>query len=215
MMPPDMPATELWTTLTTMPRPHRLVDFPRKREDGAPVGQVAIWTLNQGEQIAAGIAAEKLVRKELPDAKRDDSLGYATAYSNASAVEILYRACRDPNDLSRSAFPSASSMRAYLTTDEIAVLFNAYISVQTEVGPIVGALTAEELDAWINRLVEGGSGTDPLVLFSSQTLQDLLKRLVVRYRTSRGAPSSPSSLRADTELGSISSEDDSLTEGEG
>lgn len=189
--PAGKKASELWVEMQAMPRPHQIVDFPRKHPDtGKPIGQVALWILTSDENLAASIAAEKLVRTEL---KEGGSLGYEAAFGNASAIEILFRACRDVNDLTRQVFPSTKEMRRVLTTEECGVLFEAYMSLTATIGPIISHLTQAEADAWIDRLVEGGSH-DPLGFFSSAGLRTLLRGAVSRLaksptpRSSAGSP---------------------------
>lgn len=194
-----MNASELWTALTTMPRPHRIVDFPRNGEDGKPMGQVALRALTQQEQLQSGIAAEKLVRKELAEAKREESIGYEVSYANAVSVEQLWRSCRCADDLDRPAFPSARDMRMVLTTDEIGALYSAFLDVCAEIGPLIGALTLEETDSWVKKLVEGGE-QDALPFFSSEALRTLVRTLVVRLRTSRTEPSSAGSPPDDIDM---------------
>jgi hypothetical protein len=201
MMPPtNIPPNELWSALTTMPRPHKIVDFPRKAPDGKPIGQLAIRALTQNEQLQAGIAAERLVRAELTDAKKDASIGYEISYSNAASVEQLWRACRCADDLERPCFPSPKEMRGHLTTDEIGALYSAFLDVCAEVGPIIGAMTSAESEAWIDRLIEGGESADPIPFFSSEGLKTLVRTSVARLRTSRTGPSSAGSPQSELGL---------------
>ncbi len=72
-------------------------------------------------------------------------------------MQVLYRACKSPEDINKSAFPSPKQMRELLTTDEIGVLFNQYCTVQSELGPIRAHMSKEEMDAMVLRLQEGGS----------------------------------------------------------
>ncbi len=196
--PDDLTPQELWASLTAMPRPTRLVDYPRiNPATEKPVGQVAMWILTQQEHMRAGIAAEKLVRTELADAKKGESIGYEVAYANASAVEVLVRSCRKATSLKEPAFPSPLDLRNVATTDEISVLFQNYLDLAGQVGPIVGALTKEQADAWVDRLVEGGS-RDPLGSCSSDVLRTLLRTSVARLRMSPTASSSAGSLGADS-----------------
>ncbi len=59
---------------------------------------------------------------------------------------VYGRVFRDAGDLKK------------LGSDEIAVLFNSYLVTQAKYGPFESSVsTAEDVDAWVNRLVEGGS----------------------------------------------------------
>lgn len=155
-----MSASELWLRLQEMPRPSRIVDFPRKGPDGDFLGKIRIWVLTQEEQMICASAAEKFAKERLKDGKRDD-LGYETVYANASVVEVLYRTCRDAEEPSRPFFPTPQAIRQTLTADECGRLFEAYLSVELELGPVVAKLEPVELDAWIDRIAEGGLAAGP------------------------------------------------------
>ena len=154
--PPDIAPSDLWVQLQALPRPHRLVDFPRTGPDGNPVGQVAVFVLTQEEQVAANAAAEMFSRKLLKDGKRGD-LGYEAIFNNEGAVQVLWRACRDTGNLKRHAFPTPVAMREQLTADEVGTLFEHYLTVQLELGPTLATLTQVELDAWCEKIAEGGA----------------------------------------------------------
>lgn len=195
--PADMPASVLWTEITKLPRAHRLVDFPRKKADGASTGQLAIIVLKQEETLAAQGEAEKfakatLKRLDLSVNKAEENTAYTNIFQNELAAQVLYRACKRAEDMTRPAFPSAGELRRELTTDEIGVLSNAYVRTQAELGPILAEMTDEEREVWIERLVEAGD-TLPLA-FLSQDMHDRLTLFLARaYLKSRTANTSPGS----------------------
>jgi hypothetical protein len=199
--PSHLTASELWLALQPTPRPHRVVDFPRKTPDGTPVGQVAMWPLSQEEHCMATAAAEKYVRRLLPETKKD-ALGYENLYGNAVATEMMFLACRDMRDITRPAFPSAQAIREVLTVDETAVLFEHYLSVQLEVGPIVSQMSTKQYEAWIARLVEGQNAF-PFDLMSSAVQKALLRRMASQLRSlqtatfSAGSPPDDGTARSD------------------
>jgi hypothetical protein len=156
----EVEPSELWLALTALPRPHRVVPFPRNLPGSdSPVGELAVWPLTQEEQMAANVEADRWTKKLLKDPQQKDqaNLGYHHTYSNEVAIQVLWRACRDPKNIERPAFPSPALMRAKLSTDEVGVLFSQYLTVQSEIGPIVAYMSKDERDAWILRLQEGGS----------------------------------------------------------
>ncbi len=159
--PPDnLEASELWLALTQLPRPHKLVDIPRCFPGtDTPVGQVAIWPLSQEEQMAVNAEADRFTKKLLQDPqKRDEAnLGYQHTFANEVAVQILSRVCRDANDLTKPAFPSPKQMRQHLTADEVGVMFQQYLTVQLELGPIVAEMSDKEMEGWVKRIASGGS----------------------------------------------------------
>jgi hypothetical protein len=184
MMPPDnLSPAQLFVELSRMPRPYKIVPFPRKKPGtDEPVGYVALVPLDQAETLQATFAAELTIREKLPNAKDGESRGYDIAFGDACAVEQLLRACREPSDVTKPVFPSASAVRT-LTADEIAVLFQSYLDARAEVGPIYSAMTDVEAEAWIDRLVVGGKEVgDALSFFSSAATRLLLRTGVDRIR---------------------------------
>ena len=183
-----------------------LVDFPRKDEEGNPVGQVRIRVLTQEEQMVCTSAAEAVAREHLKDAKREE-LGYERLFADAVTVEVLFRACRDPEDVRRTVFPSTKALRQMLTTDECAALFMHYLTAQLELGPIVSRLSNEELDAWIDRLAEGGSAF-PFDLLSSDLQKTLLLYMAYQLRSLQMETSSVGSQPEESEASNSLPSDD-------
>ncbi len=72
------------------------------------------------------------------------------------------------------------------------MLFNHYLTVQLELGPVVSTMSDEEVNAWITRIGEGGSAF-PFDLLSSEIQKILVltmaKRLVhlTKERSSVGS----------------------------
>lgn len=180
--PENIEPNELWAALTALPRPHRLVDVPRylpgTRES---VGQVAVWPLTQEEQMACNAEADRFTKELLKDPQKKDeaNLGYHHTYTNEVAVQVLYRACRDPKDTNRPAFPSPSLMRKHFSSDEIGVLFHSFCTVQSELGPIRAEMSLEETEALILRLEEGGSAF-PIESYSWETQRTLVLSMASR-----------------------------------
>src|SRR3990167_7746043 len=151
--------SQTWLALTSIPRPTRAIPLPRLNDAGEPVGTVLMWPLTQEEIMSANAEADRFTKSLMKDAQKKDeaNLGYHYNFTNEVAIQILYRACRDVDDVKRPTFPSPAQMRAAFTADEIGVLFDNYCTVQSEVGPIVAYMSDEEYEALILRLVEGGS----------------------------------------------------------
>lgn len=195
--PLDVAPSELWAQITQLPRPARLVDFPAKDPvTGEPIGQVAIWALTQEELMIcyanAARVAKDLLKAETTDAP---SQAYTAIYQDACACEVLYRACRDIKgapSYSQPAFPAPREVRRRLMQDQIATLFRAYLQVERELGPIVAALTPDELEAWIGRLAQAGN-VFPLVSLSREALETLALSLALRLHASSTGTSSPGS----------------------
>lgn len=205
--PKDVEPSELWVKLTATPRPHRVVDLPRKDPaTGEPVGRVRMVPLTQEEMIAAAAESERRARKILADGmprKDDAQLGYEDVYNNIAACEILFRACRDVDDetLKRSAFKTPHEISRAFTNDEIGVLHHNYLTVKQEVGPIIAHMSEDELETWIELLAKGGSAfpLDRCSWGTIQTLVSSLASLVVALRTATSSAGSPPD---DSEAGS-------------
>ncbi len=177
-----MPASELWLALTKLPRPHRLVDIPRCFPGtDTPVGQVAMWPLTQEEQMAVNAEADRFTKKLLQDPqKRDEAnLGYQHTFANEVALQILSRVCRDANDIGKPAFPSPKLMREHLTADEVGVMFQQYLTIQLELGPIVAEMSDEEMEGWVKRIAAGGSSF-PFASLSWEAQQRLVLGMACR-----------------------------------
>lgn len=166
----------LWLALSELPRPHKIVPFPRNLPGtDTPIGKLAIWPLTQEEQMVANAEADRYTKKLLQDPQQKDqaNLGYHHTYTNEVAIQVLWRACRDPEDLKKPAFPAPNLMRKVLSTDEVGVLFNFYLTVQGEVGPIVAHMSKEEVEGMILRLQGEGSAL-PFDLLSWDQQRTLL-----------------------------------------
>lgn len=180
--PKDIHPSQLWLKLQEQPRPSKVVDFPRRGPDGEPIGQLRIRILTQEEQMICAAAAEEVARKHLKDGKKEE-LGYERLYADAVCVEVLFRACRDVDDPERAAFPTPALLQKQLTTEECAKLFEHYLTVQVELGPLTVTMSDAEIEAWIDRLVEGGSAF-PFDLLSSDVQKIVLLHMAYQLRTS-------------------------------
>lgn len=175
--PKDESGSQIWQLLTAIPRPTRKVPLPRNLPGTKEsIGEVPIWPLTHGELIESNAAAEQRMRTLFKDENKKDelNLGYQHSFANELAVQHLWRACRDPNDVNKPAFPSPKAMSLQFTGDEIGVLYNHYLTVQSEIGPITSTMSDEEYEAWVCRIAEAGSA-DPFDSLS----WDLQRTLVV------------------------------------
>lgn len=201
MPPSDISAADLWAQITAMPRPHRVVPFPRNGADGKPMGEIAMMVLTQEESMLATTATDTYVRKLMKDnnslpGKDEASGGYATLYENRASLQILFRASKRADDLTKPFFPTVDTIGAKLTTDEIGVLMMHYLRVQSELGPISGEMNQETVDAWIERLAVGGSAF-PLGFLSLGAQSTLMISMASRLWASRTASASPGSQPVD------------------
>lgn len=163
MLPTTEPV-ELWAELTKYPRPHKIVDFPRKKPGTQePICQLAMVVLTQSESMAANAQAEKTARRLLKDAapqKGETSRGYDELFQSAACSEVLVRACKKADDpeLKKPLFRSVDDVQQYMTPDEVAVLMTAYLVHKAETGPVMSAFDSEEeLDGWLRAIFIGGN----------------------------------------------------------
>ncbi|MRG98209.1 hypothetical protein [Polyangium spumosum] len=195
MPPTGISTAQLWAEITQSPRPHRLVDFPRLI-DGETI-QVAMWVMTQEESFLANLESEKYVRKmlkeHLKEVPKSDEMaeGYNRIFELRASIEILWRVCRDPADVSKSFFRSKEEIGKYLTPDEIGVLMKEYNVVRTDLGPIVTTMSDAEVEAWIERLASAESAF-PLAFMSWEGVTQLVTSMARRLVPSPTGSDSPS-----------------------
>ena len=178
--PKDIDPSDLWAQLATAPRPHEIVDYPRFREDGAPIGQVGIVVLTFEEQLACSRDAGKFTRSFLKEKDlAPEAPDYVEIYRSQAALEVLIRCCRKPNNIDHRMFPSLEELRRKATGDEIDVLLRQYLQVKAKYGPIISQMEEDQVDVWVERLAKAGSSL-PLGLFSWDALAELTLRLAFR-----------------------------------
>jgi hypothetical protein len=211
-LPTDITSEQLWAEITSAPRPHRLVPFPRKRAGSdEPICDVAMCVLTQAEVVAAAAAAERETRRLLRDDPKKGSERpelYATSkgasdlHNNCASVEILSRSARMANDITKPFFRAREDITRHLTVDEVGVMMGEYLMVQADLGPVIHDLSEEEVDAWIEKLTTGGKKF-LLPFLSWGAVSTLITSLARRALSSPTANSSPTSQPDD---GSQSSE---------
>lgn len=191
-MGPDksIPPSELFLKLLETPRPTELVDYPRKDENGNPIGKLRIQVLAQEDHDRARIAAHRTMKEQGLD--NEDLKGNAVqeVLGDTVARELLAMAClteTGPDDgngrpMYGRIFQDAKDLKK-IRSDEIAVLFQSYMATQAKYGPYESIVGDEaELNAWVKRLVEGGSGF-PLLRLPLPALLELTSLLAQRIST--------------------------------
>lgn len=189
--PNDVEPSELWRKLEES-EPAEVVDFPRYGKDGKPIGQIRIKALRMNAHDDARVRAREKLRKK-PRVVKEDFEGaniIREVEGDMVARELLWLACTVDTPKTRAdgtewypqAFPNPEAIGERLTGDEIAVLFSSYLMIQQKYGPSPGSMTEEEIDKWIERLVEGGSAL-PLARLNSHQLAKLLWSLAHRNYT--------------------------------
>lgn len=187
MMPSDsLSPAQLWAEVTKLPRPHRVVDFPRKGLDGEPVCKIILTSLTPTEQVRSASEAEKYVQSKLGIQKIEErGTGYSAVYDSAAATEFLYQSARCAQDFNTKFFPSSQAIRDFLTSDEVAVLVQAYAQMTNEIGPMISNMSKEEQEAWLEKLALGAQITSPFYLLTSEQKNDLLRYSAEQLWSSR------------------------------
>lgn len=190
--PQDSDPVDVWTQVTTLPRAHRVVPFPRMNADGAPVCTVAICVLTGDEVYLSNMSAAAFMRKEqkrvFGEVSKSDELTpqLRSIAEGRATCEVIFRSCKKPDQCVpdergvcttdhaslRPFFPTMEAI-GKLSTDEQAVLARHYMQTQAEVGPIHSGMSQAEMDAWIELLGEGGS-RDPLASLSLAQTSELM-----------------------------------------
>lgn len=179
---------DYWNECKTV-RQHKIVDFCRKDKDGKPI-KIAMITLTQEESLIISISTERFVRKFFKDSDTElpkngeASNGYETSYENKAAIEILFKVCKNPDDLTIPFFKNPDDMSSNLTTEEIAYLMRLYGHVRTQLSPMKYDLSNEEIDAWIDR-IEAEQRIYMLDSLSPATLADFISNIVEKLQNYR------------------------------
>ena len=150
-------------------RPSEVVDFPRRDPiTKLPIGRVRLQVLNLAEHDEARIRAQSwIVDKKRLSKDQLDAPGMREILGDRIAKELISMACLSVDPIKDTAetgkprylrhFRSADDVDI-LMSDELEALWMTYQMVQRKFGPYEGNLeTAEQTNAWIRRLVEGGS----------------------------------------------------------
>lgn len=223
MRPPeDEQPSALFSKLLEMPRPTEVIDFPRNDEQGNPVARIRIQVLTSPEHDAARELAYKALKKKGYTGEDLSSPAIREVLGDAIAKELIAMACVSEQNYGEPEKPlykrefrnSADLNKVGIRADELAVLFGAYQMTQNKYGPFERNLSAEDVDAWIQRLGEGAAEFPLLRLALPQLVQlahSLGERLFTLYRTlgsqPQALPTSLASLLPDsfTDTGSVGS----------
>ncbi len=160
--PPNVKPVDLVAEFMARPRPHRKVESPLLDNSGKKI-EMTMWILTHREQQICLINAEKFTTKLLREMgmstpKSDEkSEGYHSVFDNRIAAEVLSIACRKNENIMDPCFLTAEIISAALSTDQIAVLYNTYLLLQKELGPIVSKMEQYEMDAWVDVIQKGGA----------------------------------------------------------
>jgi hypothetical protein len=158
--PEDVSPEDLWSTIIQTPRPTKVIDFPRYDKDGNPQVQLKLHILiyediNNAKKDVDKYVDEYLRKKGLIIRKNETSSMRDAFAQNRYVNELLFRACRNVDDVSKPFFPSLDEIDSLIYPDESAYLVREFGKFQADFGPI--GLTNDEMDMWIHKLIIGGS----------------------------------------------------------
>ena len=188
--PKDVEPTEFFLKLMERPRPSEVIDFPRQEEDGSAIAQIRVQVLTTTEQKRGAKAALERCKTEMQLSKDDMSMSVVEEglYGQTVAAELLAMACvgveghetEDGKTLYPFLFANGKMVEDAVPPGELGALFAAYTLIQKKFGPSAEDIVTEaELNAWIRRIIEGGSAV-PLAFKDSGQLVDLLTLLISR-----------------------------------
>lgn len=182
--PEDVKASDLFRKLLETPFPTKVVPFPRKGADGNWISNIRIRVLSQDDLDKARELAQERLDKRKFTAEQLTGVVLKELAADTVARELLAMACLTEESYGDDANGQPIHARIFvdgsqlgrLTGDEIAVLFNAWQMIQRNFGPLESNI---DVDAWVNRLVEGGDAL-PLAFLGSQDVAELAYALSVR-----------------------------------
>jgi len=96
------------------------------------------------EAVAAAVDERKRVIGSVPEQQRHALVEDPTILEDAKTVEMLWRACRDIDDPSKPAFPSAKWLRDHLTAEEMSALQSLYQRAERVASRVKEPLTIPE-----------------------------------------------------------------------
>ena len=149
----DKEYSNAWAELASRKQPSKLVDFPAFDENGKPVCQVIITTLTHDDHVSIQKQATFECDRSFKDDKLDrNSEIYIKRYENIVAKHFLFRACKDPENPTKSFFPTTDHVGQYLSNDEVAVLLKHYQTLQANRGPLIAYMTHNQFEEWVEKL---------------------------------------------------------------
>lgn len=185
----DIPADELFLKMLERPAPSEIVEFPRKG-----VGNVRVFVLPLEVHTQARLAGKRRFQDQLKKGGQASALGQtadagleAEVLADLVACEVIALAYYTEKPFAETEhgpqykrlFASGADVEK-LSADEVAILFAYYTATKRKYGPNEASFESDdEVNAWIKRLEDGGSGF-PLYQLESHQQVDLIQRLALR-----------------------------------
>ena len=149
-------------------------------------GAIKMRALNVAEDsdaAKAAVAFRKGVLVDLPAQFVQEFLADPTFLDDARCVEKLWRASRDPADVSKPAFPSAQWMREQMTHEELQALYGFYERAVERAGRTPEPITDDAFTFLYHGCAANAErDVDSVLLpFTKPVLADLFVRLSVAH----------------------------------
>lgn len=157
------PNINYFAELSKQPRPYKMIPFPRKVNGKEFMIPLVMLTALENAQVKAD--AEIKTQQYLKEHTKEQTRGYKELFNDFCGVNIVWYSARiSETNINTKFFPTKDSILEILSIDELGVLVGLYMRVQEELGPIIVTLTDDEVEKWIEKIIE--DGTDPSFFFS-------------------------------------------------
>ena len=206
-----MSEENLFARLTQLPRPHMVVPFPMP--DGTEE-EIIMRVLTAMEMSQCKSDAERRSKQSLSSKGSDPndvvqsvviregeaSEGYKELYRDFLTYNILFRACRNKDNIDKPVFPTLTDVAKHLGVDEAGILINHYYTTQLNKGLVIVNMTKDDMETNLKKIID--AGTDPSFFFnsfSSEMLKTFLSFTVSQLRSLQTDKSSPGSQQENIE----------------
>ena len=159
VQPEAEPATAFSAAFNAQERPFDVYDV----DDvfglgGKPIPKIAIVVPRVLQQRHAIEAADRALSTATDTVRNDPD-----ASDNEKQIELLYRVCKNPENIKHDAFPGPKWMRENLSTDQLGAMLNLLALTRRKYGP--GGLKSFE-PAEVDAFAHGLQATDPATAYS-------------------------------------------------
>lgn len=182
-------ARDYWNESKKQSRAFKLVNFCRKDEHGKTI-KIAMVVMTQEEATAVAMNTEREVNSyfkkyemEIPR-KGQASTGYEILNEQKASIEILYKVCRNPDDIKLPFFKNPMDMMSSLTTEEVGYLMKLYGQVKSQLSPLTYNASDEEFEAYLDRITVEDS-VYAVSDLSAATLGEFIAYLVKKVKNNK------------------------------
>lgn len=192
---PETSPEELVLMLASRDPASQLVDFPLNRTvvgvSGKPIQKIRMCILKARQKIQAKGEAGRIIREQFkadfgraPTADDLSAFDIQRQFDDILACEILVRACRSEKRINSEGSPAVYGalfensgwLMDNLTSDELGILFQLYMTTEIEVGAREQVLDDDPivLKRWVEKCKRGLWALGPLQVLASLDLAELV-----------------------------------------